>query len=112
MVRADYSAVGPGREGSLVRPTVVSFGGQRTGPFFEAIGPQGELVETSGTSLATPVVVHELASLAAQLPPVRRTSNNLRVFVAHFAERGRATPPVNEVGFGRIPARLDEVLEC
>jgi subtilisin family serine protease len=111
-VRSDYSAVGPGREGSHARPTVVSYGGHQNGPHFEAIGPRGELVRTWGTSMAAPVVAHELASLAAQLPPSRRTSNNLRVFAGHFAERTRGAGNLYETGFGRMRADLDDVLEC
>jgi len=109
--RAPYSALGPGRPGARMQPAGVAFGGVAERPF-RGISRGGNLAEARGTSFATPVAAHGLGALAAQLGGLGTDPSVLRAFAAHCAE-----PPVedelhDEVGFGRLLERYDDVLDC
>jgi hypothetical protein len=110
--RAPYSSLGPGRPGARMQPTGVAFGGVAARPF-RGIGPGGRVLSTAGTSFATPVVVHGLSALAAQLRPQDWDASVLRAFAAHYAEAPNGDDPLHdEVGFGRLLERYDEAFEC
>ena len=103
--RAPYSCTGPGRAGGRIRPSVVSFGGT-TGNEFLGVDRNGQMLQAEGTSFATPLVTHALAGVLADLGDQRATANVLRAFAAHFTERARPHR-YPEVGYGRLPGRLD-----
>lgn len=105
--RASYSSVGPGRPGARVRPTGLCFGGSESEPFVGLLG-DGTFCASQGTSFATPLCVHALTHLAAELGQSRRTASTLRAFAVHFASP-HPTEPLQEVGFGRIRERFDDV---
>lgn len=109
--RASYSSVGPGRPGARMQPTGVAFGGVPGRPF-RGIGAGGSILHTAGTSFATPTAVHGLSALAAQLRPEDWDPSVLRAFAAQYAEAPGADPLHDEVGFGRLVERYDEMLEC
>ncbi|MYB25625.1 MAG: S8 family peptidase [Acidimicrobiia bacterium] len=107
--RADYSSMGPGRHGNRVQPTGVQFGGTNEIPF-EALGVDGSLVPTAGTSFAAPLVTHALADLATRLPVA--TPSVLRTFAVHYADRHpHWRKRMNEVGYGRFPLEFAPLLE-
>jgi hypothetical protein len=108
--RAPYSAWGPGRPGARMQPTGVAFGGTDATPF-RGITSAGRVAETAGTSFATPVAMHGLSALAAQLGTVGTDPSVLRAFAAHGAEQ-HAEGLHDEVGFGRLLERYDGVLDC
>ena len=109
--RAPYSSIGPGRPGARMQPTGVAFGGVPSRPF-RGIGPGGRVLSSAGTSFATPVAVHGLSALAAQLRPQDWDPSVLRAFAAHYAEAPGGDPLHDEVGFGRLLERYDEAFEC
>ncbi|MEW2498125.1 S8 family peptidase [Streptomyces nodosus] len=82
--RAPYSAVGPGRPGALVQPTVVAFGGDDQLPFSRMMS-NGKISHDNGTSYAAPLVAHELAVLSGELGD-RASASALKAFAVHFAE--------------------------
>lgn len=108
--RASYSAIGPGRAGSRIQPTGVQFGGEDGRPFL-AIMPTGQIKETCGTSFSAPLVTHSLARLSGVLGPERTTSNNLRAFAVHLADRlENQDAMVLELGHGRFQSDLPTAL--
>jgi hypothetical protein len=108
--RAPYSAVGPGREGQRVAPTLVAFGGSPAEPFV-GIDASGRLANTSGTSFAAPTVARGIANLWTVLDAGRHTPEHSRAFAIHFAERRRGHKYV-ELGHGLFPADFLPTFEC
>lgn len=108
--RAPYSAVGPGRPGCRVQPIGVAFGGV-DGQALRGLIPGNVIGEACGTSFAAPTAAHALSSLAAAIGSVGEDPQVLRAFAVHFAE---APDPAayEQVGYGRLPARFDGLLEC
>lgn len=116
-VRADYSSVGPGRPGQTTAPTGVQFGGDlAVGRPFGALGPDGKVHGTEGTSVAAPPVARACALLRSALGP-DADATLLRCLSAHGADRvrGGAKTQVGstdrEVGLGRLPLDLVAQLE-
>jgi hypothetical protein len=106
--RASYSAVGPGRPGALIQPTVVAFGGDDQSPFARLRG-DGRISYDCGTSYAAPLVAHELAVLAGELGD-RASASALKAFAVHFAESH--TDPNISTGHGRLISDHASTLWC
>ncbi|MFT9662945.1 S8 family peptidase [Mycobacteroides abscessus subsp. abscessus] len=109
--RAPYSAIGPGRQGNVVQPVGIQFGGHLPDAPFEVLRADGTHWQGVGTSFAAPVMTHALADLTSRLPRVN--SSVLRTFTAHFAERHHhAKKYQNELGHGRLPLHFVDILDC
>ncbi len=108
--RAPYSSVGPGRPGARVAPQLVACGGHLPDSPFVCMVPGGQLAHSHGTSLAAPSLARSLAELAHALEG-RASTNTLRAFAVHFAERDPALPS-SDVGYGRAPDSFLEHLQC
>jgi hypothetical protein len=108
--RAPYSAVGPGRSPGRVKPDVLDFGGSQTEPFIVADSNlhQG-VAHTQGTSFASPAALRKGAALRAHFGD-RLTPLGIRALLVHSA-----APDDHEkadVGWGRLPSSLDEIMVC
>lgn len=106
--RAPYSAIGPGRSPGRVKPDVVAFGGGGTETFqYIGEGTAPVLHAGMGTSLAAPFALRQAASvratLGAQLSPLA-----IRALLLHSADD--AELPRAEVGWGRLPKEVDEII--
>lgn len=110
--RARYSAVGPGRPGQRLVPTVVGFGGNVRKGAFLAIGMGGEMYAAQGTSLAAPLVTRSVAELEMLLGTDRATPQARRAFVAHFAERRPAAHTRTHFGHGRARESFQPLWDC
>lgn len=108
---ADYSGRGPGRPGSRIQPAVVAFGGESEGQRFPRLRHDGQLLRDShGTSYAAPLVTHLAAQLTRELGP-RADAPTLRALIVHSASRSDEHEAL-DVGYGRIAANVDDILEC
>ena len=108
--RARYSSMGPGRHGNRIQPLGVQFGGTADQPFPVILG-DGSVVDTWGTSFATPLVTHALARVSPRLN--HPNPNVWRALAVHFAERPRAYhQSVNEIGHGRLPLDFSPHFDC
>lgn len=106
--RSEYSCVGPGRLGSLVKPDVVAFGGSVDEPFgCVGPGPVPERYDTQGTSFASPSAMRTasavMATMGSQLSVVA-----LKALLVHGCRRG--VHDVREVGHGLVQADLESLL--
>lgn len=109
--RAPYSAMGPGRQGNVIQPTGVQFGGAMPSTPFEVLRADGSHWQSEGTSFAAPLTTHALADLASRLPRVN--ASVLRAFTVHFAQRHRHFKSrQNELGYGRLPLQFADILDC
>lgn len=107
--RAEYSCVGPGREGAKIKPDILEFGGDRNNPFVCVARGENNIGISAGTSLSAPVVAGKIGILLSEseqiLPHMART------LLIHSAEINE-NDNVNDVGFGYVPKQVTEILNC
>jgi hypothetical protein len=108
--RAPYSSFGPGRSPGLVKPDGLSFGGSDAEPFIVYNALAGQLMEVQGTSYSAPATMHTAIGIKASLTsPLNMLA--LRALMNHHASRAPEMA-MSEVGHGRFPQTVDEVLQC
>ena len=108
--RANYSCLGPGRSPGIVKPDVLAFGGSFDEPFF-VLNPENpnEAIPVCGTSFAAPSVLRLAAGIrahfGAQLSPLAIKA--LLINKANMQHHERI-----EVGWGKIPDNIDQIVKC
>lgn len=107
--RADYSCVGPGREGAKVKPDILEFGGDLYRPFFIVGSSGNELHIDAGTSFATPLIVHKLGKMMARSEDV--SQHLARAILLHNAVHHKDYSH-EEYGFGIAPEDPADCLSC
>ncbi|GAB7534600.1 S8 family peptidase [Burkholderia sp. 3C] len=110
--RAAYSAVGPGRSPGVVKPDLMAFGGDAAGSkYFHVLaeGAKPSLEPQLGTSFASPYLLRNAvgvrAILGADLTPLA-----IKALLVHAADS--STHDKIEVGWGKIPEDLMDVITC
>lgn len=110
--RAAYSAVGPGRSPGVVKPDLMAFGGDAaSSKYFHvlAAGAKPTLVPQLGTSFASPYLLRNAvgvrAILGADLTPLA-----IKALLVHAADP--STHDKLEVGWGKVPEDLMDVITC
>lgn len=110
--RAAYSAIGPGRSPGVVKPDLMAFGGDAgSSRYFHVLteGAKPALVPQLGTSFASPYLLRNAvgvrAILGADLSPLA-----IKALLVHGADS--ATHDKIEVGWGKVPEDLMEVITC
>lgn len=109
--RADYSCVGPGRSPGLVKPDCVSFGGSESEPFYVLdASATPRAVPQIGTSFAGPNALRLGVGVRAHfgdlLSPLA-----IRALLIHCTEES-ASVSRDEIGWGRLPASLEDLVVC
>lgn len=108
--RAPYSAKGPGRSPGVVKPDLVAFGGDAPS-YFHALAPDNKpaLVPLLGTSFAAPFALRSAVGirsvLGQDLKPLA-----IKALLVHSADSGEHEKA--EVGWGRVPEDLQEIITC
>ena len=106
--RAAYSSRGPGRSPGIMKPDVLAFGGSEREPFWAADGGTA-VVPVKGTSYAAPEALRAAVSVRAHfgaaLSPLA-----IEALLIHCADSDGK--PAGEVGWGRIPKDLEELVVC
>ncbi|WP_186192856.1 S8 family peptidase [Burkholderia gladioli] len=110
--RAAYSAIGPGRSPGVVKPDLMAFGGDAANSkYFHVLAPGAKptLVPQLGTSFASPYLLRNAvgvrAILGADLTPLA-----IKALLVHAADS--STHDKLEVGWGKIPEDLMDVITC
>lgn len=108
--RADYSSYGPGRSPGLIKPDILSFGGSDDEPFrVYSTNGGGKLLAIVGTSFASPYALRTALGIRAHfgqnLSPLA-----IKTLLIHSASD--SGHPKDEVGWGRIPSDLEELVVC
>ena len=99
--RAAYSAEGPGRKPSVVKPDLSAFGGSEREPFLVlAPGAEPSLRQEMGTSFAAPYVCRQAIGLRALGGP-KLSMLGIKALLVHYADRRDQN--ILEVGWGRVP---------
>jgi len=108
--RAGYSAIGPGRSPGLIKPDLMTFGGDPT-KYFHVLHPKStpSLDPQLGTSFSAPYLLRSAvgikAILGSDLTPlaVKALLVNSAVQAGHH---------VHDVGWGKVPVDLMEIITC
>lgn len=108
--RAGYSSIGPGRSPGIVKPDVVAFGGSRDEPYY-VVDPKEpcQAIPVCGTSFAAPSVLRLAAGIRAHFREQLSTLT-IRALLIHHSHN--LSHPKNEVGWGRIPDSIDDIVLC
>lgn len=110
-IRTEYSALGPGRSPGLIKPDLLHFGGTPSDPYLFA-GTSGEILQTHGTSFATPGIARMAAGIRAHFGS-RLSPMALKALLVHCAERNdEQQHHMLEVGWGRAPHSLADLTIC
>lgn len=108
--RASYSSVGPGRSPGIVKPDLVDFGGALERPFLTlGVSSTPTLESTGGTSFATPSALRAAAGILAHFE-ANISALAARALLVHGAQSDDHDR--REVGWGRIPQSLDDIVIC
>lgn len=107
--RAPYSCIGPGRSPGLVKPDGVMFGGSNS-ELFKVYSPlTHQIIGTAGTSYAAPFALRVAAGIDA-ITNFDLKPSTVKALMIHHANN--AGGELREVGWGRMPATPEEVIEC
>lgn len=110
--RAAYSCRGPGRSPGLVKPDGVAFGGGSGEPLTLLSPYMQGLCDVAGTSYAAPLALR-VAAGAAALSKTQLSATALRALMIHRCEVGTGdSQSQTEVGWGRFPQTVEELLSC
>lgn len=109
--RADYSAHGPGRSPGRRKPDVLSFGGSGK-EYFHVVtaGVKTQLAATMGTSFAAPFALRTAVGVRAVLGEAVHPLS-IKALMVHAA-KNESCHLATEVGWGRIPIDLNEIIMC
>ncbi|GKX63078.1 hypothetical protein SOASR032_16470 [Pragia fontium] len=107
--RCSYSCIGPGRSPGYVKPDGVAFGGDSNEPFQVYSPMVSGLASTAGTSFAAPLVLRQAIALSSSLQ-YNITPLTAKALLIHHAESKDLNR--TEVGWGRFPHDLSEVIYC
>jgi hypothetical protein len=106
--RAAYSSIGPGRSPGIMKPDGLAFGGSSREPYWvlNAQSP-GAAMPITGTSFAAPTALRTGIALKAHFGKLL-TPLAIKALLLHRADDGGHDKA--EVGWGRIPEDLDEIV--
>lgn len=106
--RASYSSIGPGRSPGIMKPDGLAFGGSAREPYWvlNAENP-GAAMPITGTSFAAPTALRTGIGLRAHFGKIL-SPLAVKALLLHNCED--AGHDKAEVGWGRIPADLDEIV--
>lgn len=108
--RASYSAIGPGRSPGVVKPDLMAFGGDPS-KYFHVLtsGTKPALVPQLGTSFASPYLLRSAVGIRAILGP-ELTPLAIKALLVHAADPAQHDRV--EVGWGKIPEDLMQIITC
>ena len=109
IIPADYSCVGPGREGSKVKPDVLDFGGDSNNPFIIPSVDGKGFCASAGTSFSAPLVTGKIGYLMALSDSI--SPHIGRSLIIHNAFYQSNLPRAKQ-GFGICTNNVKSILEC
>ncbi|WP_143711731.1 MULTISPECIES: S8 family peptidase [Paenarthrobacter] len=108
--RSAYSALGPGRSPGLVKPDALEFGGSNTEPFVVYSSSDDQTIaHTQGTSFASPAALRRAVAMRTHFGD-RLSPLALKALLIHSAGDGGHERA--DVGWGRIPGALEDIMVC
>jgi hypothetical protein len=108
--KADYSCVGPGREGNKMKPDIMAFGGCVKNPLQLVYPSPGIRAFLQGTSFAAPLASSVAGRLIGKSKGVLNALT-ARALIIHGAHGNTSTNYTNEMGHGML-ALVEDLTEC
>jgi hypothetical protein len=106
--RAAYSSIGPGRSPGIMKPDGLAFGGSSREPYWVLNAEQpGEAMPITGTSFAAPTALRTAIGTKVHFGK-SLTPLATKALLLHRTDDGEHDKA--EVGWGRIPHELDEIV--
>lgn len=111
--RADYSRVGPGKNGSRIRPTVSRFGGTAKDPLLVTL-PDGAPYCGRGTALSAAAVLNDFIHATESFSAAYQRPEILRALAAHcvLSPKSRTDKKrrFSDIGFGKGGHLVDRLI--
>ena len=107
--RASYSCIGPGRSPGFVKPDGVAFGGSEKEPFSVYSPYTDSIVNTGGTSFASPSVLRTAIALDTILEH-DISALTAKALMIHNIEKSKFDKV--DVGWGRFQTDINEMVFC
>jgi len=108
VIRADYSCIGPGREGNKLKPDISAYGGCDRYPLqFVSLSKGARDIGVGGTSLATPQVTATVSSLVGKYSQDPLSARSLLLNKACLNRDFDI-----EFGHGILPEKMDTLTTC
>jgi hypothetical protein len=108
--RAAYSSIGPGRSPGYIKPDLVAFGGSEHEPFWLLDHNRaGFSAARMGTSYSAPFALRTGVALQAHFG-AQLSAATIKSLMLHHCQRADHVP--REVGWGRVPSGLEELVVC
>ncbi len=108
-VRANYSCIGPGREGCKIKPDLLEFGGSPEHPAILVSKNHGQTVANCGTSFSSPIATGKIGRIIALSDEI--SPHMARTLLIHTAETCEDTD-ICETGFGFCIDDVDNIINC
>lgn len=106
--RAQFSAIGPGRQPGVIKPDLMAFGGSPDNYFHVlAEGSTTNLIPMPGTSFAAPYLLRSAVGVRSFLGD-SLTILGIKALLIHCAETNNNSPM--EVGWGRVPDDINKLI--
>lgn len=107
--RAPYSCVGPGRSPGLVKPDGIAFGGSIRQPMKLVSPMAGSVVETAGTSFASPLALRMALQFYNEVATTISPLTAKSMMIHEASDNGYSR---NDVGWGLFPASIEQLTVC
>ena len=110
-IPAEYSCIGPDREGCKIKPDVLEFGGNEESRFGTLNGNKGgAYCERQGTSFACPNLVRKIGKMMLLSGQV--TPQLARALIIHKAQRRLEVEDERMIGNGLLQQDAEDILQC
>jgi len=113
--RAVYSSIGPGRSPGVIKPDVLAFGGSYQEPYWVLDGTDAAQAQPiTGTSFAAPTALRTALGVRAHFGDVLRplALKALLLHCCEVSERVSEEQKIEEIGRGRVPSDLSNIVLC
>lgn len=108
--KAGYSAFGPGRIPGVVKPDVLEFGGVENNEFYTFFPhTEDQIIGTLGTSYSAPYLLRKASAIRAHIGSKISPIAVKSVLIHHANSYNKSHI---EVGWGRVPDDIEEMLVC
>lgn len=111
-MRAPYSSIGPGREGSKMKPDIMAFGGCDQYPIHLVSQNLGSKVWSQGTSFASPIAASLAGRLVGESNSTVDTLTAKALMIHSARDNNLNGSHCLEMGHGIIPDEMENIISC
>lgn len=112
ILRAPYSSIGPGREGSKMKPDVMTFGGCDQHPIHLIASNANSKIWSAGTSFASPIAASMAGRLIGESNNILDTLTAKALLIHSARNNGPNGSHCLEMGHGILPDDMEDIVSC